>query len=232
MDTEPAGGGGAASVIAKPGPSTVPALGLALPYTPLVVAGGGGGGGAALPDDPGSYGGNGGNGGKPAVDGEGGEYYESAFPEVYGYGGTGAGSSSAAGTDGQVGDSGFADSGFTWAGGGGGGGGLPGGTGGADGYGGGGGGGGQSWASSAVTDSMGLADTTSENGIAVDPAGHAYVSNTGNNSVTAYIPDANGNIVPSIVIKGAKTGLDQPNGLSFDNSGALLVTNGTGTITR
>lgn len=58
------------------------------------------------------------------------------------------------------------------------------------------------------------------------------MSNTSSNSVTGYSPFANGDVAPSVVIKGTKTGLDKPNGLSFDNGGALLVTNDTGTVDR
>jgi len=42
--------------------------------------------------------------------------------------------------------------------------------------------------------------------------------------VTAYAPDGNGDVAPSVTIAGASTGLDQPLGIVRDATGRLYVT--------
>src|SRR5438876_7696708 len=51
-----------------------------------------------------------------------------------------------------------------------------------------------------------------------------YVANQTNNAVTAYAPDGNGDVAPSVTIAGASTGLDQPLGIVRDATGRLYVT--------
>jgi hypothetical protein len=53
-----------------------------------------------------------------------------------------------------------------------------------------------------------------------------YVGNVGNNSITVYHHDANGNTSPLYVISGSKTMISQPGQLSEDAVGNLYVTNG------
>jgi 6-phosphogluconolactonase (cycloisomerase 2 family) len=52
-------------------------------------------------------------------------------------------------------------------------------------------------------------------GIAVDPSGEVYVSNSNTNSVTVYAKHAHGNVAPIRVISGTMTGLDQPSDLTI-----------------
>jgi 6-phosphogluconolactonase (cycloisomerase 2 family) len=51
-----------------------------------------------------------------------------------------------------------------------------------------------------------------------------YVANQTSNAVTAYAPDANGDVAPSVTIAGATTGLDQPLGITMDATGRVYVT--------
>lgn len=51
-----------------------------------------------------------------------------------------------------------------------------------------------------------------------------YVANKNGNAVTAYAPNANGDVAPSVTIAGANTGLDQPLGIVRDATGRLYVT--------
>jgi len=51
-----------------------------------------------------------------------------------------------------------------------------------------------------------------------------YVANQTSNAVTAYAPDGNGDVAPSVTIAGASTGLDQPLGIVRDATGRLYVT--------
>src|SRR2546423_6203607 len=51
-----------------------------------------------------------------------------------------------------------------------------------------------------------------------------YVANETSNAVTAYAPDGNGDVAPSLTIAGASTGLDQPLGIVRDATGRLYVT--------
>ena len=56
--------------------------------------------------------------------------------------------------------------------------------------------------------------------------------NVGNNSVTVYPPGSDGNVEPSVIISGVKSGLDDPIGLAFDSSGNIYVgNNGNDSIT-
>ena len=51
-----------------------------------------------------------------------------------------------------------------------------------------------------------------------------YVANKKSNAVTAYAPDGNGDVAPSVTIAGTSTGLDQPLGIVRDATGRLYVT--------
>ncbi len=71
-------------------------------------------------------------------------------------------------------------------------------------------------------------------GIAIGANGNIFVANSGSNTVTAYSAKANGNVAPFREIGGAKTGLDEPNGIATDGAGlgTLYVANsGANTIT-
>jgi hypothetical protein len=62
-------------------------------------------------------------------------------------------------------------------------------------------------------------------------ADRLYVGNLGNNSITVYRYDAQGNTRPLKVIAGPKTGLNNPGQLSEDAQGNLYVTNrGTNSV--
>ena len=67
------------------------------------------------------------------------------------------------------------------------------------------------------------------NGIAIDASGDIFVANTGNNSVTAYLPVATtitpANEAPFVTLAGSNTGLNAPVGLAFDTFGRLWVSN-------
>ena len=54
-------------------------------------------------------------------------------------------------------------------------------------------------------------------GIAVDAAGHVYVTNfgSGNPSIVIYAPGATGNPTPAATIAGNNTGLNQPQLITF-----------------
>lgn len=52
-----------------------------------------------------------------------------------------------------------------------------------------------------------------------------YVGNTGNNTITVYRHDEQGNTAPRKVIAGSKTGIDGPGQLSEDAQGNLYVAN-------
>jgi hypothetical protein len=54
-----------------------------------------------------------------------------------------------------------------------------------------------------------------------------YVGNVGNNSITVYRHDAQGNAAPIKVIAGPKTGISVPGQLSEDAQGNLYVANGS-----
>lgn len=54
-----------------------------------------------------------------------------------------------------------------------------------------------------------------------------YVGNTGNNSITVYNHAANGNIKPTYVIAGSRTGISVPGQLSEDAASNLYVANGS-----
>ena len=74
-------------------------------------------------------------------------------------------------------------------------------------------------------------------GVAVDSGANIYVANDvqyfcfdgGENlipdSITVYPAGSNGDAVPSAIITGPDTGLDNPNGVAVDSAGTLYVTN-------
>ena len=69
-------------------------------------------------------------------------------------------------------------------------------------------------------------------GIALNPLnGNIYVANSSNGSndgtVTIYPPGSSGNIAPIGIIKGSRTGLDEPAGLFLGGSGKIYVPNRT-----
>jgi len=74
--------------------------------------------------------------------------------------------------------------------------------------------------SEAQSDSMRQPQYTSS------PADLLYVGNVGNNSITVYHHDQQGNTSPIYVISGSKTGIDAPGQLSEDAQGNLYVANG------
>ncbi|HEY1712409.1 MAG TPA: beta-propeller fold lactonase family protein [Solirubrobacteraceae bacterium] len=65
-------------------------------------------------------------------------------------------------------------------------------------------------------------------GIAVDAAGHVYVSNHYRNSITEYAAGANGNVAPIATLAGAATGVQLPTGIGLDPAGHLWVDNAGG----
>jgi len=72
----------------------------------------------------------------------------------------------------------------------------------------------------------------SPDGVALDANGNIYVSNerdggqpSNGGSVTVYPRLSNGDIRPSAIIRGDKTGLTQPEGIALDKSGNIYVVN-------
>jgi sugar lactone lactonase YvrE len=61
--------------------------------------------------------------------------------------------------------------------------------------------------------------------VVTDVRGTLYVSNSGNNSVTVYAPEAAGNVAPIRKLIGPATGLASPQGTAIDSHGALYVAN-------
>jgi hypothetical protein len=62
-------------------------------------------------------------------------------------------------------------------------------------------------------------------GLTFDGAGHLWVTNAANNSLTEYAATANGNVAPLTTIAGSETGLNGPQGVVLDKAGNLLVAN-------
>jgi hypothetical protein len=67
-------------------------------------------------------------------------------------------------------------------------------------------------------------------GVAVDARHNIYTVGagyfgTGGGTVTVYAPGSNGNVPPSRTISGAKTGLDNANGIAVDARGKIYVAN-------
>jgi hypothetical protein len=62
-------------------------------------------------------------------------------------------------------------------------------------------------------------------GVAVDSAGHLFVTNAFGDSVTEYAEGAAGNAAPVALIAGPATGLSGPAGVAVDSAGRLFVTN-------
>jgi hypothetical protein len=63
-------------------------------------------------------------------------------------------------------------------------------------------------------------------GVAADAAGHAFVANLGNDSITEYAAGAKGNVAPIATIAGSDTGLAGPTGLALQGTN-LWVTDET-----
>jgi DNA-binding beta-propeller fold protein YncE len=70
-----------------------------------------------------------------------------------------------------------------------------------------------------------MTDMSGSYGLARDASGRTYVANHGNNTVTVYAANANGNVPPLAVIGGSNTGLDQPGGIALDATGKIYVLN-------
>ncbi len=65
--------------------------------------------------------------------------------------------------------------------------------------------------------------------IAVDPWGEIYSANHGNNSVTEYAQDANGNVRPAARLIGGSAGLSGVTSVTVDASGSLYIGGSDGT---
>ncbi len=62
-------------------------------------------------------------------------------------------------------------------------------------------------------------------GLAVDHDGNLYVVNSGNQSITVYGPEADGETPPIRTISGEKAKLNSPVGIAIDAAGKIYVTN-------
>jgi sugar lactone lactonase YvrE len=62
-------------------------------------------------------------------------------------------------------------------------------------------------------------------GIALDPAGAAYVANAGDSSIAVFAPGASGRVAPIRRLGGARTGLNLPQGIALDSRRRIYVTN-------
>ena len=68
--------------------------------------------------------------------------------------------------------------------------------------------------------------------VALDAAGHLFVAEFSDNSVTEYGAGSSGNAMPIATISGSSTGLTAPYGLGIDAAGDTFVTNfGVNTVT-
>lgn len=70
-------------------------------------------------------------------------------------------------------------------------------------------------------------------GIITDSRGNLYVANAeggpdGHGSIAVYRTSSRGNVAPSAMMAGDKTGLSSPTGIAFDSSGRLYVANSNG----
>jgi sugar lactone lactonase YvrE len=65
-------------------------------------------------------------------------------------------------------------------------------------------------------------------GLAADHDGNLYVVNSGNQSITVYGPNADGETPPIRTISGEKTKLNSPVGIAIDTAGKIYVTNDGG----
>ena len=66
-------------------------------------------------------------------------------------------------------------------------------------------------------------------GIATDPAGNIYVTNSDTDSINVFPGGANGNAPPSLTIE-SPTGVDDANAVAIDSHGQIYVANGGGEI--
>jgi len=66
-------------------------------------------------------------------------------------------------------------------------------------------------------------------GIAVDPAGNIYVTNSDTDSINVFPAGANGNATPSYTME-SPTGVDDANAVAIDSHGQIYVANGGGEI--
>jgi sugar lactone lactonase YvrE len=68
--------------------------------------------------------------------------------------------------------------------------------------------------------------------VLVDVTGKVFVANAGNNSITEYAPQVNGNTAPTATIAGSLTNLSQPQDLALGPQGDLFVTNSNASVTE
>jgi sugar lactone lactonase YvrE len=86
-----------------------------------------------------------------------------------------------------------------------------------------------------VLDSTGGGSIAGPGGIAFDASGALWVGNYDNDTVVKFASAdlaASGSPTPSVILSATSASIYQPNGLAFDASGNLWVSNGGGTVVR
>lgn len=77
---------------------------------------------------------------------------------------------------------------------------------------------------------IGNTGLTSPGGVAVDPEGNVYVTDTSSGRVSIFAPGSNGAASPTTVISGPHTGLQSPIAIALDSSGFIYVADQNGFI--